>query len=777
MARHRLTSFTAVSVAAGVVVAGLLSPVVGGVALIANKAIASWDRLPSTLDVAPLPTASKILTADGHVLATFYYQDRIPVTLAEVPRIMQSAIISIEDNRFYAEHGLDVRGLIRAAVNDARGGARQGGSTLTQQYVKNILLDEAHTPAQRAAAIADTLQRKIQEARYALALSQRMSKAQILEGYLNIAYFGDGAYGVGAAARHYFDEPVGKLDLAQSALLAGIVENPSLFDPAVNPSYAEARRNVVLGRMAQLGVISQAQAAAAGATPIRLHLTYARNGCVGTAAPYFCDYVVDDVLSNPAFGANPSQRAALLQSGGLTIHTTLSSTDQRAAQQALDTLAPWNGSIGAAEVMVQPDDGAIRAMAINAPFGPAPGQNSVNWAANASHGESLGFPAGSSFKLFVLAAALEQGIPLTTTIYAAPTMGPLYGYTNCAGDQLVYPLVHNASPTEGGLFNIFTATWASVNTFFAQLEQRTGLCLPATLAAQLGVAQASGAPLQQVPSMVLGSNDVSPLDMAGAYAAIADSGRFCPPFALTEVTGRHGKPLPLTPATCRQVLPAGLANTLTSVLTGVLNQPSGTAYGSALTGRTAAGKTGTVDNFHDAWFDGYTPQLAAAVWVGYPNNQNLDMTDVTIGGRFYVNVYGASLPAPIWQMSMNAALAGLPALAFPPPDPRYEIGNTVTVPDLGGRSSQAGIQALTGLGLNPTVAQGEVPSVYPAGTVAFTSPPAGSHATVGSTVTIFLSNGQPPPKASPSPSATGPTPPAPGGSPPGAPSPPARKKH
>jgi membrane peptidoglycan carboxypeptidase len=784
MALNRLGSFLAVSVAAGAVTAGLLTPVVGGLGLLANRGISSWDRLPSALDVAPLPTASKIYTADGHLLATFYSQDRIPVTLGEIPEVMQKAIISIEDDRFYAEQGLDIRGLIRAAVNDARGGARQGGSTLTQQYVKNILLNEAHTPAQQAAATADTLQRKIQEARYALALSRRMSKAQILEGYLNIAYFGDGAYGVGAAAEHYFDEPVQRLDLAQAALLAGIVENPSLYDPALHPQYAEARRNVVLARMAQLGAISQAQAGAAEASRIQLHLTLARNGCVGTPAPYFCDYVVDEVLANPAFGANSTQRAQLLQSGGLIIHTTLASADQAAAQHALETLAPWDGHVGAAEVMVQPNTGAIRAMALNAPYGSAPGENSVNWAANASDGDSLGFPAGSSFKLFVLAAALQQGIPLDTTIYSPPSMGPLSGYTNCAGDQLIYPSVHNAEAAEGGLFNIITATWASVNTFYAQLEQRTGLCLPATFAGELGVTQASGAPLQQVPSMVLGSNDVSPVDMAGAYAAIADSGRFCPPVAITEVTDANGRPLPFARASCRQVLPPGLANTITSVLTGVLDQPTGTAYGSALPGRPAAGKTGTVDSFHDAWFDGYTPQLAAAVWVGYPHNQNDDMVNVTIGGRFYSAVYGASLPAPIWQMSMEGALAGAPVRTFPPPDPRYERGNTVKVPNLGRESSQAAITSLSALGLGATVAAGSVPSVYPAGTVAFTSPPAGASDTVGSTVTLFLSSGQPPPVSlTPSPAASSPPPgPSPGPSggpapPGGSPSPPAHKKH
>lgn len=772
---RRLLVLIAFSVVAGVVLAGALTPVVAGIGLVAQRGINTWNRLPSALNIPPLPVASKIYTADGHLLATFYYQDRIPVTLNEIPAVMQQAIISIEDDQFYAEHGVDIKGLIRAAVKDATGAARQGGSTLTQQYVKNILLDEAQTPAERAAAIAPTLHRKIQEARYAIALAQRLSKAQILEGYLNISYFGDGAYGVGAAAEHYFGEPVQRLTLAQAALLAGIVEDPTLYDPVLHPAHARARRNTVLARMAQLGVISQATAAAAEASPLKLHVTLARNGCVGTAAPYFCDYVVQDVLLNPAFGATPAQRAHLLEVGGLTIHTTLSSKDQLAAQHALTNLAPWNGAVGAAEVMVQPNNGAIRAMAVNAPYGPGKGQNFVNWAVDASHGTSLGFQAGSSFKIFTLAAALEKGIPLTTRIYAPPVVHyppGLTGFTDCAGHSLVWnSKITNASPNEGGTFDVLSATWASVNTFYAQLEQRTGLCLPATIAAELGVRQASGKPLRQVPSMVLGSNTVSPLDMAGAYAAFANNGLFCPPYAIAEVVARNGHPLYLAHANCRQVVPPNVAATVTNVLTGVLSQPSGTAYGSALANRPAAGKTGTIDAFHQAWFDGYTPQLAAAVWVGFPHNPNLSMTNITIGGRFYPVVYGATLPAPIWQESMNAALAGQPVQQFPAPDPSfYQGGNGgIAIPRVAGQTVTAAINSLDSLGFSVSVGPGEVDSSQPQGTVAGTNPPAGTAVAPGSTVTILISNGQPPPApASPSPApppAKSPGPPQPSTSP------------
>lgn len=759
---HRLGLLAAVSVAAGVVVAGMLTPVVGGIGLAAQRGINSWDRLPSAINIPPLPVASKIYTANGHLMATFYYEDRIPVTLAQVPEIMQKAIISIEDSRFYAEQGLDLKGLLRAAVNNISGGARQGGSTLTQQYVKNILLDEATTPQQRAAATADTISRKIREARYAIALAKKLSKAQILEGYLNIAYFGDGAYGIGAAAEHYYGVPVQNLTLPQAALLAGIVEDPSLYDPALHPVHAKDRRDVVLARMAQLGAITPAEASSAQATPVKLKLTVQRNGCVGTAAPYFCDYVVHDILLNPAFGPNQQARAQLLERGGLSIVTTMDPTTQIAAQNVINQMAPWNGSVGAVEAMVQPGTGAIRAIAVNQRYGPAKGQNSIDWAADASHGTSEGFQSGSTFKLFVLANALQQGIPLSTSFNSPPVIGPLTGYTDCQGDSLTYPVVQNSSAGEGGVFNIYTGTWASVNTFYAQLERRTGLCGPATLAGQVGLTQASGAPIKQVPSMVLGANNVSPLDMADAYATFAANGLYCPLYAISSVTDSTGHRLTIPHKACRQVVPPGLAATVTSVLTGVLSNPIGTAYGLGLPGRPAAGKTGTIDQFHDAWFIGYTPQLASAVWVGFPNQPNRSLIDVTIGGRFYGSpIFGATLPAPIWQATMEAALSGAPVLSFPPPDPKYLHGAYITIPNVAGKSPQAAVAALTSAGLIATVAPGTVNSSEPAGTVANTTPAAGTSITVGSGVTVFISNGKAPkkpPGPSPSPTKPGPSP-------------------
>jgi membrane peptidoglycan carboxypeptidase len=754
--RHRITLLVTTSLAAGLAAAGFALPVVGGLGLAARSSIDAFNRLPSRLNVPPLPLGSRILAANGAPLGEFYAQDRIPVTLSQVPTVMQRAIVAIEDSRFYSEPGLDLRGLLRAALHDAtsNSGGLQGGSTLTQQYVKNILIETARTPAQRAAAQADTLSRKLHEARYAIAMAHHLSKQEILEGYLNIAYFGDGAYGIGSAARHYFDERVGRLTLPQAALLAGLVQDPSGYDPAIHPGLARWRRNVVLGRMAQLHDISRAAARQAMATPLRLHLTVPRDGC-NRLAPYFCQYVVETVLADRAFGATPTARARLLDEGGLTIHTTLQPSVQRAAQQAVDQQVPWNGSIGTAEAVVQPGTGDIRAIALNAPYGPdaARRQNSVDWATDADRGASQGFQSGSTFKIFELAAALQEGLPLSLTYYA-PVQMRLAGYTGCPALGTRF-LVHNAANNESGRFNLLTGTWFSVNTFYAQLERRTGMCLPARIAGKLGVTQADGRPLQQYPSMVLGSNPVSPLDMADAYATFAASGRYCRPRAITLVVNRYGRRIRVGRPSCRQVLPPGLANTVTSVLRGVIDHPGATGTAAAI-GRPAAGKTGTLNGYQAAWFIGYTPQLAAAVWMGYPRGGHL-LQNVTIAGRFWPEMFGGDVPAMIWAQSMSAALAGKPVQDFPPPSGRYERGLTVAVPDVTGLSPAAAMAAINAAGLTPVLGRG-IPSSVPRGEVAATIPGRGARVSLGGTVTIELSTGprrhRPPPPASPSPRPT-----------------------
>src|SRR3954447_3136043 len=686
---QRLGILGVISVVAGLLLAGMLLPIVGGVGLIARTGANDFENLPSELDIGAPPQVSRILAADGSTLATFYFQDRITVPLSQVPEVMQKAIIAVEDVRFYEHHGVDVKGALRALFhNGSSGSVQQGGSTLTQQYVKNVLIENAQARGDTQAAAeahAGTLARKVKEARYALALERKYSKAQILEGYLNIAYFGDGAYGVGTAARHYFGEPVSKLTLAQAAMLAGLVQSPEVYNPVLHPDAARARRDTVLGQMLKYHFITPPQFDRASLRPVTLHVQRQGNGCEASSAPYSCDYVQHVIQHSPAFGATEADRTKLLLRGGLTIQTTLNPNAQEAADHALrNYVHPREpAGIAAAEAVIQPGTGKVLAISVNRPYGQdaARGQNTIDYAVDRKYGGGLhGFPAGSTFKLFVLAAALKEGIPLTTSINSPPST-TVTGYSTCGAEYTTPYTVHNAEPTEGGAFNLVTGTWFSVNTFFAQLEQRTGLCEPVRLAASMGVRQEGGALPTQYPSFTLGaaSGGYSAMDIAGAYATVAAHGRYCRPLAITKVTDESGNAIETPTPSCHQVLDPGLADTLTSILHGVLTQRGATAAGVGEPGRPAAAKTGTAENNWASVFAGFVPQMASAVWVGNPKALS-SLNGLTIGGRAYGEVFGATIAGPIWRDTLQSALTGVPVVPLPTPDPRYVHGLTKPVP-------------------------------------------------------------------------------------------------
>lgn len=746
----RIGQLLLASTIAGVLVAAMVLPLAGGLGLAAKSGADSFQQLPSVLQVPPLAQVSRILAADGSTLATFYYENRVTVPLAQVPVVMRRAIIAIEDARFYEHHGIDLRGILRAAVTNRNAGTiQQGGSTLTQQYVKNVLLESATTPAERAAANADTLSRKVREARYAMALEQRWSKNRILEGYLNIAYFGSGAYGVGAAAQHYFGKPVSRLTLPEAALLAGLVRNPFAYDPILHPVSAKARRDVVLQRMADLKLISPAQAARAEGTPITLHVTSPPNGCVGTRAPFFCDYVISQLKNDKALGPTVQDRVNLLLRGGLTIRTSLDPATQAAAQQAVLARTRITDQVAAVADVVQPGTGLVRAMAVNRVYSPQakPGYTEVNLAT----GGQSGVQGGSTFKIFTLTAALEEGIPLNLRLRCPPRYtSPVF--RNSDGTPYT---VNNAEAGEGGLFDLVTATAMSVNTCYIQLEERTGTERPAAIAESMGVRNLNGTPLNRGGSFTLGTDSVSPLDMAAVYATYAAQGRYCPPTALLSITDSRQRSYPVTRPACRQVVAKPIADTVTSVLRTVISNGTGTA---ASIGRPAAGKTGTGQDYSAAWFDGYVPQLASVVWMGDPRGAfGHPLRNVSIGGAFYPRVYGGTIAAPIWGDLMRNALANAPVQDFPPADAAVARGRQVTVPDVTGLTAGAAQAQLASVGLTGVVAPNRVAAGGTPNTVALTEPPAGSSIGYGSTILLVLTDGtsaapSPTPQGRPSPS-------------------------
>ena len=752
----------AICVVAGLLLAALAFPVVGGLGLSAKAGADEFLVLPAELETPPLAQRSRILASDGSVIATLYSQNRVAVPLADVPEQTRKAVIAIEDSRFYAHNGVDPKGTLRAAIANAQAnGVAQGGSTLTQQYVKNALLQAASTREEQDAAREVSLERKLREARYALAIERRLSKDEILERYINIAYYGNGVYGLGTAASYYFGKPVQELTVAEGALLAGIVQSPGRFDPVKNLDAALERRNTVLMRMAELGFLTEAERAeaAAGRPEIRPNPVSQECDDPGVTAPFFCDYIrrsleSDDALGR-ALGATREERQARLLSGGLTIKTSLDPKVQGAAQQAAEQEVPIEDPFGAATVVdvVEPGTGLVKAMAVNRRFSEEnlPGHTKVNLAI----GGSAGFQAGSTFKLFVLTEALRQGIPLSFSLYS-PQKYRSPVFEKCVGCGPYEP--ENAGDSESGTFDLVKGTHDSVNTYYVQLEERIGVEKAAALAESLGVQQfANGrpsAPLNRGGAFTLGGNEVSPLAMASAYATFAARGMYCPPRAVVEILDDRGQPIPLPePPPCTQAVETGVADTVTSVLTGVIdgNTPGRTGRRASI-GRPAAGKTGTTNGSRAAWFVGYTPQLATAVWVGTPGTPQepvKEMRNVRINGRFYKQVYGGTIPATIWRKTMLGALEGVPVQTFAARDPDVADGDKTAVPDVTGQRVDAARQTLIDAGFSVRVGDTVSTTKVAKGTVAYTSPRAGRQAATGATVTLYTSNGRAPRRAAP----------------------------
>ncbi len=675
---------------------------------------------PATATFGALPQRSEIYDASGHLMAYFYGVnggkgatasgvDRQPVAYNQIAPVMRKAIVAIEDDRYWTDGALDLKGTVRALVNDLEHKPVQGGSTITQQYVKNMLILSAPNPQQASTYYQDTLSRKLHELKLAIAVEHQQSKQQILAGYLNDAYFGNLAYGIEVAARTYFNTSAASLTLPQAALLAGMVENPAGYDPYMHPATAKERRNTVLALMAQTHVLAPAAAAAAEKKPLGVGHYTPENGCTQDMAgsgAFFCQYVEELILHDNSIAATPAARARLLATGGLKIYTTLDPEDQKAAADAVNYEVPndqtYNpGHNADTEVIVQPGTGYVKAMAEDRPYGT--NGTTINYAVDNEYGFGSGIQAGSSAKLFTLITALEQNKPFGMT-KNVPYSETLTGFTNCsggaAGSGPAGPgswQLHNAGTSDHGTYSLYTATVQSINTYFAELEKQVGLCNVVKTAAALGVHRANGMSLWQgvgkpssanyqypaddLPSFTLGALNVSPLTMAAAYATVADRGTYCAPVAMTKIVTSAGHTLPVPASSCHRAISPQIADAVNYVLSGVLTQPGATASGEGI-GRPAAGKTGTGDGPYYVDFAGYTPTMAAYVSVFYPSRElALTGTNSCYRGGCPGIMYGANAPAQTWQMSFEHANLG-PAknfVAVPGNSPFMSQGNGQSV--------------------------------------------------------------------------------------------------
>jgi membrane peptidoglycan carboxypeptidase len=497
-----------------------------------------------------------------------------------------------------------------------------------------------------------------------------LTKDQILERYLNIAYFGAGAYGIEAASLRYFSKHASKLTLAEATTLAGAVQQPVAYDPTRNPKSSQKRRTQVLTRMADLGYITPVVAATTAAIPTKKFLkpSKVRNGCTTSYAPFFCDSVYRQLRTNPAFGATPAARDALLKRGGLTIRTTLVPATQKSAQSAVDTFMPRKDKsrkLGAI-TMIVPNTGQVVAMAQNRSWGVSGvGNTTYNFNVGTKDGGSIGAQAGSTFKAFTLTAALQQGLSPYENL-KAPQNATFTDFKDCKTGATLPPYNVNNS-TGAGTFNMLTGTAYSINTYFMALEEKTTQCAAADAATALGVKRGNGKPVQGNPSFTLGTDEVTPLAMASAYATFANHGIRCTPVSILQVTDRSGKSLPVPKSACARAIDRKVADSVTSILSQVIDGPLPGRTGRVMSlGRDAAGKTGTTNRSASVWFVGFTPDLAAAVatWDPRGNAPRFAMKNLSIGGHYFPQVFGSTLPGPIWRTAMEAALATTPKTPF-----------------------------------------------------------------------------------------------------------------
>ncbi|AJT65478.2 hypothetical protein T261_3814 [Streptomyces lydicus] len=657
--------FLGVSVLAGAVLAGIALPAAGALGLAAKGSVEGFDDIPANLKTPPLSQRTTILDADGGEIAKVYSRDRRVVGLKNISPYMQKAIVAIEDARFYQHGAIDLKGILRALNKNAQsGGVSQGASTLTQQYVKNVFIEEAgDDPDKVAQATQQTLGRKVKELKYAIQLEKELGKRKILQNYLNITFFGQQAYGVEAAAQRYFSKHAKDLKLEEAALLAGIVQSPSRYDPVNDPQEATRRRNTVLQRMADVKDITQAQAHAAAQKPIRLSVSHPKNGCITAVdgAGFFCDYIRKVFLNDKAFGKTRTARSKRWNQGGMTIHTTLDPQTQKSIQKSVSEHVYEDDPVASAATIVEPGTGKILGMGQSRPYGFGPHQTQINLSVDHDMGGGAGYQPGSTFKPVVAAAALEQGTSPYQKYSSPYRMRYPSPVQTCNGEWQGTDATQNENKSEVGPYGMKEATAKSVNTYFVQLISDMGICPAVRMAQKMGIERADGKPLQQVPSMTLGVQEMSPLTMAAGYAAFANGGEYCSPVAIESITDARGKELAVPQSSCRGAMSKKTADTINTLLRGVVQDGTGKKAG--LTGRDSAGKTGTSDSRYAAWFVGYTPNAAGAVWVGDPQHQR-KMYDITIGGVPHDKVYGADTPGPIWRDAMTGALAGRPAPAL-----------------------------------------------------------------------------------------------------------------
>ncbi|GAA1943950.1 transglycosylase domain-containing protein [Microbacterium aquimaris] len=802
------------SAVAGILITATVTPAIAVTGAAASSAITMFDKLPSVLEIEKLMLPSTIYYQDSDgdyvELTQFYDQNREPVTYDEVAPVMYDAILSSEDPRYYQHGGVDLIGTTRALLSNAQGGATQGGSSISQQYVKNILIQQCESNAEgetneevaaaklecwteaTTASGVEGYQRKLQEMRYAIALEQKYSKNDILLGYLNIANFGGTNYGIEAASHYYFNVSSSDLSIAQAATLAGIVQNPNTYridlpggsitnsegtalntapDGEVNASegtlaaldtlladgtiteeeylaaadgytLTKGRQLYVLSRMLDDGKITEEQYIEAAKSPIEPDITVPSSGCAEAGgSAFFCKYVQDVIANDPAFGETADDRAAALRRGGLNIYTTLDIDLQLAAEQTMKDTVPQSidgMQLGSTTVSIEAETGRILSIAQNKTFSERaddasdPTKTSLVYAGDHLFGSSDGFNAGSTFKLFTLIDWLEKGNSLNEVLNGRVHTVTRLQDSCVEGGYWIDPgadAIDNFAKAPGYVGTPMQFTADSLNSGFLAMAERLDLCDIEKVATKMGVVQAAtGEPADVNGAFsILGSEAVSPIAVAGAYATVANDGVYCEPQAIDRVTDSDGNELAVPERSCERVLDSSVAATAAYALQGVMNGGTG-ALGNPYDGIPVIGKTGTHETYQ-TWLVESSTKVATAAWVG--NIQGFsDVFDY--GVAYYRYALGKGV-----QSAANAIYGGG---AFPDPDQDLLRVVYTDLPNVVGMSIDQATATLEEAGFSVTLGE-EVDSSEAAGIIAEQDPGAGRVAG-GTNVTIRPSNGQ-----------------------------------
>jgi membrane peptidoglycan carboxypeptidase len=759
-------AFLVLSIVAGVLLSGLAIPAVTIAGAATKGGINLFDEMPADLQFGSLPQQSNIFAADGSLIAQFYDQNRVVVSLENMSPWLQKAIVAVEDKRFWTHNGVDGQGMLRAVYINLSSQGSPGASTITQQVVKNTLVQaaEALPEPDRTKALKSatevSLSRKLLEARYALNLEAYLAskygrnctadpkvdcgKEAVLQQYLNIAQFGQNVYGVETASQLYFGHSAKEDTALEAATIVGITKNPFAYDPIHQPIASQDRRDTVLLTMRQQDMITQDEYNQYVATPLAdtLHINRPKVSCSAAVdAPFFCDYVTRVLIADPAFGGKGE--AWLKQ--GVNIYTTLDVAKQRIANDVLRRTIPQNDPSGFANAMVSldPKTGAILVMAqdtgYDATTTPAPGTTAINYSTDKAFGGSRGFSPGSTFKPIVLATWLTDGHGLDEVISADKRAWPSNSWTACGAGAVVGGKPWDPANADGNgsdQMTALSATQGSVNTAYAAMTHRLDLCHIRDMAANLGFQRADGAPFEVVPSATLGTQNASPLTMAGVAQVFANDGVKCQQYAITKVETADGTLLGGQTSSCKQVISQAVARGVAYGMQQVML--GGTGAGLQLAGRRpSAGKTGTAEQYIHGWFMGFTPQLVTATWEGNPDH-DVKQRNITLGGHKYPTVFGATISGVNWKRFMDAALAGQPNLPLNgrPAGLGSWKGN---VPDVVGQAVIDAKHAINDQAylwsINPVQIYSDI---VPAGSVVSQYPPAGTSPSSSSTVEITL---------------------------------------